>query len=98
MNRISEQEFSRICRGIFEDRETIIKHNPLGTREEILLWMLLSILISYLSLSEIETPCFTGMPTAETYRQAILFVLKDRRTEEFDAEKYLDKINGNENF
>jgi hypothetical protein len=98
MNRISEQEFSRICRGIFEDRETIIKHNPLGTREEILLWMLLSILISYLSLSEIETPCFTGMPTAETYRQAILFVLKDRKTEEFDAEKYLDKINGNERF
>jgi len=98
MNKISEHEFSRICRGIFEDRETIIKHNPLGTREEILLWMLLSILISYLSLSEIETPCFTGMPTAETYRQAILFVLKERKTDDFDAEKYLDKMNGNEKF
>ena len=96
MNKISEREFSRICRGIFEDRETIVKHNPLGTREEILLWMLLSILISYLSLSEIETPCFTGKPTAETYRQAILFVLKDRKTEDFDAEKYLDKMNGSE--
>ena len=89
---ISEQEFARICRGIFEDRETIIKHNPLGTREEILLWMLLSILISYLSLSEIETPCFTGMPTAETYRQAILFVLNDRKAEEFDAARYLDDL------
>jgi hypothetical protein len=92
MNRISEQEFSRICRGIFEDRETIVKHNPIGTREEILLWMLLSILISYLSLSEIETPCFTGMPTAETYRQAILFVLKDRQAGEFDAARYLDDL------
>jgi hypothetical protein len=92
MNKISEREFARICRGIFEDRETIIRHNPLGTREEILLWMLLSILISYLSLSEIETPCFTGMPTAETYRQAILFVLKDRKIEEFDAELYLDDL------
>lgn len=92
MAKISEQEFSRICKGVFEDREIIIKHNPIGTREETLLWMLLSILISYLSLSEIETPCFTGMPTAETYRQAILFILKDRKTEEFDAEKYLEKL------
>ena len=98
MTRISEAEFSRICRGVFEDRETIIKHNPIGTREETLFWMLLSILISYLSLSDIETPCFTGMPTAETYRQAILFVLKERKTDDFDAEKYLDKMNGNEKF
>lgn len=57
-----------------------------------MLWMLLGILISYLSLSEIETPCFTGLPTAETYRQAILFVLKDRKTEDFETEKYLDKL------
>ena len=92
MTGISEAEFSRICRGILEDRETIIKHNPIGTREETLLWMLLSILISYLSLSEIETPCFTGMPTAATYRQAILFILKDRKTEEFDAESYLSDL------
>ncbi|HVE59909.1 MAG TPA: hypothetical protein VNB22_24055 [Pyrinomonadaceae bacterium] len=92
MTKISEREFAHICKGIFEDRETIIKHNPIGTREEILLWMLLSILISYLSLSEIETPCFTGMPTAETYRQAILFVLKDRKTEGFDAGLYLDDL------
>ncbi len=92
MTKISEREFSRICRGIFEDRDKIIKHNPIGSRDEILLWMLLSILISYLSLSEIETPCFTGMPTAETYRQAILFILKDRKTEEFDAGYYLDDL------
>ena len=92
MTRISEAELSRICRGIFEDRETIILHNPIGTREETLLWMLLSILISYLSLSEIETPCFTGMPTAQTYRQAILFILKDRKLEEFDAERYLNDL------
>lgn len=92
MTKISEREFSRICKGIYEDRETILKHNPIGTREETLLWMLLSILLSYLSLSEIETPCFTGMPTAETYRQAILFVLKDRKTEEFDAERHLNDL------
>ena len=92
MTKISEQEFSRICSGIFEDRAAIIKHNPIGTHEEILFWMLLSILISYLSLSEIETPCFTGMPTAETYRQAILFILQDRKADDFDAIKYLDKL------
>jgi len=92
MTKISEREFSRICKGIFEDRDKIIEHNPIGTHEEILLWMLLSILISYLSLSEIETPCFTGIPTAETYRQAILFILKNRKTEEFDAERYLNDL------
>ena len=92
MTRISEAEFSRLCRGIIEDRAVIIKHNPIGTREETLLWMLLSILLSYLSLSEIETPCFNGMPTAETYRQAILFILNGRRTEDFEVENYLDKF------
>lgn len=92
MSEIAEKEFARICRGIYEDRETICKHNPIGTCEEILLWMLLSCLISYLSLSEIETPCFAGKPTAETYRTVILFVLKNRMTKDFDAEKYLEEL------
>ncbi len=92
MTRISKAEFARICHGIFEDRASIYKHNPIGTREETLLWMLLSILISYLSLSELETPCFTGMPNAETYRQAIFFILKDRKTDEFDVGSYLDDL------
>lgn len=92
MTRISEAEFARIAVGIYEDRESIIKHNPLGTRKEILLWMLMSCLVSYLSLEEIETPCFTGKPDAETYRQAILFILKDRKEDEFDAEKYLENL------
>jgi len=88
---ITEQEFALICGGIYEDRELICRHNPIGTREKTLLWMLLSCLISYLSLSEIETPCLTGMPTAETYREAILFILKNKQTD-FEAEKYLDSL------
>lgn len=92
MTRISEQEFARICRGIYEDRASICRHNPIGTHEETLLWMLTSVLISYLSLTEIETPCFTGVPTAETYRQAIIFILDKRKTHDFDAEKYLDEL------
>ena len=92
MTKISEREFERICRGIYEDRETIRRHNPIGTPAETLLWMLQSCLISYLSLTEIETPCFTGMPTAETYRNAILFILKDRKLEDFGAETYLDEL------
>jgi hypothetical protein len=92
MTTLTEAEFARICGGIYEDRESIIKHNPLGTREEILLWMLLGCLITYLSLAEIETPCFTGRPDAATYRQAVLFILKDRKTEDFDAEKYLENL------
>lgn len=90
MTKISEAEFKRICDGIYEDRKSIIKHNPIGPGEEILLWMLLSCLISYLNLSDLETPCFTGKPNADTYREAITFVLRDRRTKDFELTKYFD--------
>ena len=92
MNGISEQEFVRICEGIKDDGDAIFRHNPIGTRAETLLWMLLSCLNSYLSLTEIETPCFTGMPDAETYRKAILFILENRKTEDFAVETYLDAM------
>ncbi len=92
MTEISENELARICNGIFEDRESICKHNPIGPPDEILLWMLMSCLISYLNLSEMETPCFTGKPTAETYRDAILFVLNNRTSDDFDPEFYLRKL------
>ena len=92
MTKISEAEFARIWNGIIEDRESIIKHNPLGTHEEILLWMLLSCLISYLNLTDIETPCFTGKPDATTYRDAILFVLSERRLEDFSVDGYLNEL------
>jgi hypothetical protein len=92
MTKISEAEFARICSGITEDRATIIKHNPIGAPDETLLWMLLSCLISYLNLSDIETPCFNGMPNAETYREAIMFVLRDRRAEDFDPEPHIEEI------
>ena len=96
MTKISEREFARLCIGIFEDADQIYKHNPIGTREETLLWMLLSVLISYLSLSDIETPCFNGKPTAETYRDAIKYVLRDRKLEDFDLEKYLNQLTKDE--
>ncbi len=92
MTRISEAEFARICHGIYDDRETIIKHNPIGPPDEILLWMLLSCLISYLNLAEIETPCFSGKPDANTYRNAITVVLKERQSDQFDVNKYLDSL------
>ena len=95
MTTISEAEFKRIVDGIREDRESIIKHNPLGSDEEILLWMLLSCLISYLNLSDIETPCFNGKPDAATYRDAIIFVLKDRRADDFDAARLIDHLTSN---
>lgn len=89
MTSITEAEFARICVGIYDDRETIIKHNPLGPNEEILLWMLMSCLISYLNLEEIEIPCFNGKPDAATYRNAIQFVLAERRSGTFDLDEYL---------
>ena len=92
MTTISETEFVRICRGIDEDRESIIKHNPTGTPEERLLWMLLGCLISYLNLTEMETPCFTGKADAKTYRKAILFVLEDRMDTAFDVENIVQTL------
>ena len=92
MTCISETRFAEICDGIRFDREIIIKHNPIGTDEEILLWMLLSCLISYLSLTDQETPCFTGVPDAKTYRDAILFVLKGRTEADFAPEPHIDRM------
>jgi len=89
MTRMSEAEFARLVDGIFEDRKSIIRHNPIGTDEEILLWMLLNSLSSYLSLSEIETPCFSGKPDAQTYRDAIEFVLMSRREPDFNVARHL---------
>ena len=92
MGKITEAEFKRICEGLIEDRASIISHNPIGTNGEILLWMLLSCLNSYLSLEDSETPCFTGRPDEATYRKAILFVLSGRTIGDFDPEPYLDKL------
>jgi hypothetical protein len=89
---ITESEFSRICREIVAEGEQLVRDNPIGTLEEVLLWMLLGILVSYLSLSELEAPCFNGKPDAETYRNAIRFVLKDRMSPKFDPETYLDLL------
>ena len=92
MTQISRTELEKILDGIIADRDSIIKHNPMGSDEEILLWMLLSTLVIYLNLSDLETPCFTGRPDAATYRTAIEFVLRDRLTEEFDLGPLLDML------
>ena len=89
---INEARFAQICDGILADREIILKHNPIGPDDEVLLWMLLSCLISYLSLSDHETPCFTGVPNAETYRDAILFVLNGRAEDGFAPEPHIDRM------
>lgn len=92
MKSITEAEFERLCEGVYADRETIVKHNPIGSREETLLWMLLGVLTAYLSLSENETPCFTGIPTAETYKTAIEFIIRNRAEIPFNIDKYLEKL------
>jgi hypothetical protein len=92
MQTITESEFDRITTGIFEDRESIIKHNPIGTPEEVLMWMLLSCLISYLSIPESEVPCFPGRPDVETYSNAVRFILEKRKGEAFDLEPYIARL------
>jgi hypothetical protein len=92
VREISEAEFERICSGIAADRETIIKHNPIGSDDEIILWMLLSCLNSYLSLTEQETPCFTARPDVSTYRMAILSVLRGKCKPGFDPGPYIDNL------
>lgn len=93
MAKISENELARIVNGIVEDRSVIIKHNPIGSDDEVLLWMLLNCLSSYLSLADDEMPCFpSSVPDADTYREAIRFVLRGRTEPTFDPEPYLDKL------
>ena len=92
MSYVTESKLAEICEGIRTDRAVIVKHNPIGTEEEILLWMLLSCLVTYLSLGDNETPCFTGRPDADTYRNAIHFVLKDRREPPFDPQPHIDRM------
>lgn len=92
MDRITEAELRRMIDGIFEDKKQIIRHNPMGTDEEILLWMLLNSLVMYLSLSDLETPCFTGRPDAKTYRDAIEYVLRDRTVGEFETAELVGKL------
>jgi hypothetical protein len=92
MTKISESELKKIIDGIVADRGSIIRHNPHGSDAEILLWMLMSTLVVYLNLSELETPSFTSRPDAATYRTAIEFVLKDRMADEFDLSGLLDKL------
>lgn len=89
---ISEAEFEHICDGIYDDRETIIKYNPIGTPEEIILWMLMNCLVAYLSLTEMETPVLTGKPNVNTYRDAIIYILNDRKSGIFDEQPYLDRL------
>jgi hypothetical protein len=92
MGTISRAELERIVDGIIADSGSIVRHNPIGTREETLLWMLMSSLVVYLSLNEMETPCFTGRPDTKTYREAIEFILRGRKSDEFDATPLLDKL------
>jgi hypothetical protein len=92
MSRISEEQFRQIVEGIDEDRDIIIRHNPIGTPAETLLWMLMSCLVSYLSLTDNETPCFTGRPDADTYREAIRFILRNHSSPEFDPEPALARL------
>lgn len=89
---VTETEFQRIVDGIYDDRVSIVTHNPIGTPAETLLWMLMSCLVSYLSLTDSETPCFTGRPDAETYREAIRFIIRGHAAESFDVESHLDRL------
>lgn len=92
MAKISETEFARICAGLKGDRETIIRHNPVGSDKEILLWMLLGCLNSYLDLDDNEVPCFPGRPDERSYRDAIQYVIKGRAIAEFDPLPYIEEL------
>ena len=97
VGKITETEFDRICRGLAEDRDVIIKHNPIGSPAETLLWMLVSCLVSYLSLEEIETPCFTGRPDEAAYRDAIRSIVERKGMPSFDVAPHLDALVNNAN-
>ena len=89
---LTEEELYRICDGIRVDRDKIIKHNPIGTENETLLWMLMSVLVSYLSLDEKEIPCFPGDVDEATYRKATEMIIEMKRDTAFDHETIINRM------
>lgn len=94
MSRLKRSEFLRIAEGVRRDRETIIKHNSIGSDEEILLWMLMSCLINYLGLEGNEVPCFPGPTNSETYKKAIMFIVANTCEEEIEFEDVFEGLIG----
>ena len=92
MKQISESEFARLAEGVGDDADTIFRHNPIGTRPETLLWMLVGVLTMYLDLSDAEMPCFPNTPTAETYAEAVRYVVRRYAVRPFDPEPYIGKM------
>jgi hypothetical protein len=92
MSRLKRSEFLRIAEGIRRDREAIIKHNPMGSDEEVLLWMLMSCLINYLGLEGDEVPCFPGPTNSETYKKAIMFIVANTCEEEIEFENVFEGL------
>jgi hypothetical protein len=37
-----------------------------------------------------ETPCFTGRPDEDTYKEAIIFILRGRTDGDFDPDPYIE--------
>lgn len=84
MNKISEQEFAKLCDDVYRDRQQIYSYNPNMSRRDSLEWMILCSLMPLLNI--------TAEPTASTYSEAICEVLENRMTKPFDAMKYLEDL------
>lgn len=92
METITEQEFKTLCDDLYRDRDEIYPFNPNVTHREALLWMLLGILVSLLSVPILEQPSVYGGTNSDPYGTAVIELVLQRASPEFDPETYLKEL------
>ncbi len=96
MSTISEEEFERLCRDIYADRQQIYSFRPYAPCREALLWMLLGCLVSLLSVPDSEHPTPHDSAHQDPYAEAICELLKSRAHPPFDPRPHLAKLGAEE--
>jgi hypothetical protein len=89
MSTISEDEFEKLCRDIYADRQQIYSFHPNAPRREALLWMLLGCL---LSVPDSEHPTLHDGTHPDPYAEAIRELLRGRTQPPFDPRPHLSKL------
>jgi hypothetical protein len=94
METISEQEFIKLCDGIYDDLHQVHEWNPSLSRRDAFLWMLLGSLVSLLSVPILEQPSVYDPSKSDPYLLAVLEVLAGRCEGSFDPTDYLSRVLG----
>lgn len=91
VEKISREEFEKLCDEIYRDRLEIYEFNPGATRRDALLWMLLGCLISLLSINYEELEALTDS-SGKDYGDVVCQLLRERAEPTFDARPHVEEL------